>query len=194
MVGHENCLPASFSHLTGSLAIGKQIDDGLGQGVGISMRDSETCLAILDECSESFDLGHDRWYAARHRHLERAADGRDDRGLAVNVQDVPEVQADWDLVGKGQPLGDPEPLGSSPEIPFIVPVTGDEELGVEARINHLPRGIEQRGEARTRREWSGRADDRNPTFLRWLGWTGRLTDPSGDGLYRLSGNAVVAVE
>ena len=117
VVGAGDGQPGGLAEGVGPFAIQEQGDDRAGQRRGVAVGDDQAGCARLDQRAEALHVGGDDGQAAGHRLQEGSADGGGQRGLAVDVQDLPEREADGQVVGEGQPFGDPESLGPPAQVP-----------------------------------------------------------------------------
>ena len=69
-------------------------------------------------------------------------------------------------------------LGVPAKVDRVWPLRGDQELGVPTRIQHQPRRLEEKGEARSSPRRPGGADHGNFPAGGHRGWAGEARSPA----------------
>ncbi len=130
---------------------------------GVARRDAKSADAVGNQGAKALDVGGDHRHPEGHRRGQGACHRRNQRWLAEDVEHAPEPQTNHRNARERDPVGDFQAVSTTAEIHLIGPLAGDHELGIDPRVDHLPRRVQEGREPRARHQGPGRADDRQAT-------------------------------
>ena len=102
-------------------------------GFRAARRNDQARRAVVDQATQAFHLGRDRWHALAQCQSQGPSHAGNQGRLTVDVEHGPEPRTDGGEIGHADAIGYPQQLGVETQIQGISALAGNQELGIPPR-------------------------------------------------------------